>query len=243
MKPYYKTDLTTIYNGDCLNVMDKLIEDGVKVDAIITSPPYNIKDFHSNNLKFDNYNGNNMNEKTYQEWQVKVINKAYELLSDNGIMFYNHKNRIRNGILISPYEWLYKTNFNIKQEITWWQRKGANVDKSRFFPFSEKIYWLSKNKDVKLFNRECTQDVINIVPKGKRKNNSHPAVMPEELVETLLLTIQKKPKLVLDMFGGSMTTSFVCESNNINSISIELEEKYCKVGKDRLSSLQMRLDI
>ena len=29
-----------LYNGDCLKVMDELIEQGVKVDAIITDPPY-----------------------------------------------------------------------------------------------------------------------------------------------------------------------------------------------------------
>src|SRR6056297_2483912 len=29
-----------LINGDCLEVMDKLIADGVKVDAIITDPPY-----------------------------------------------------------------------------------------------------------------------------------------------------------------------------------------------------------
>ena len=29
-----------LYNGDCLEVMDDLIADGVKVDAIITDPPY-----------------------------------------------------------------------------------------------------------------------------------------------------------------------------------------------------------
>ena len=29
-----------LYNGDCLEVMDRLIEEGVKVDAIITDPPY-----------------------------------------------------------------------------------------------------------------------------------------------------------------------------------------------------------
>ena len=29
-----------LFNGDCLDVMDKLIADGVKVDAIITDPPY-----------------------------------------------------------------------------------------------------------------------------------------------------------------------------------------------------------
>ena len=30
----------TMYKGDCLEVMDRLIEQGVVVDAIITDPPY-----------------------------------------------------------------------------------------------------------------------------------------------------------------------------------------------------------
>ncbi len=29
-----------LYNGDCLEVMDRLIEQGIIVDAIITDPPY-----------------------------------------------------------------------------------------------------------------------------------------------------------------------------------------------------------
>lgn len=29
-----------LINGDCLNVMDWLIENNIKVDAIITDPPY-----------------------------------------------------------------------------------------------------------------------------------------------------------------------------------------------------------
>ena len=29
-----------LYHGDCLEVMDKLIEQGVKVDMILTDPPY-----------------------------------------------------------------------------------------------------------------------------------------------------------------------------------------------------------
>ena len=29
----------TLYNGDCLEIMDKLIEAGIIVDAIITDPP------------------------------------------------------------------------------------------------------------------------------------------------------------------------------------------------------------
>jgi len=35
-----KNDGIELYQGDCLEVMDKLIEEGVTVDAIITDPPY-----------------------------------------------------------------------------------------------------------------------------------------------------------------------------------------------------------
>lgn len=45
MKHYINEDKSIrLYNGDCLEVMDKLIENGVKVDAIITDPPYNSTD-------------------------------------------------------------------------------------------------------------------------------------------------------------------------------------------------------
>ena len=34
--------MINLYNGDCLEVMDKLIADGIVVNAIITDPPYRI---------------------------------------------------------------------------------------------------------------------------------------------------------------------------------------------------------
>ena len=35
-----ETDRCKLYNGDCLEIMDKLIKEGVVFDAIITDPPY-----------------------------------------------------------------------------------------------------------------------------------------------------------------------------------------------------------
>lgn len=35
-----KTDKYELYNGDCLEVMDKLIEEGIKFDSIISDIPY-----------------------------------------------------------------------------------------------------------------------------------------------------------------------------------------------------------
>ncbi len=35
-------ELNEIYNTDCIEMMDSMIKQKIKVDAIITDPPYNI---------------------------------------------------------------------------------------------------------------------------------------------------------------------------------------------------------
>ena len=40
ISPFYSTNLGNLYKGDCLEVMDYLISQGIKFDAIITDPPY-----------------------------------------------------------------------------------------------------------------------------------------------------------------------------------------------------------
>ena len=53
-----------------------------------------------------------------------------------GNLIYNHKNRIKKGIQITPYEWLLKTDFVIKQELVWFNA-SQNFDKIRFYPMTE----------------------------------------------------------------------------------------------------------
>ena len=37
---YYKDEYIRLFQGDCLEVMDKIIEKGIKFDMILTDPPY-----------------------------------------------------------------------------------------------------------------------------------------------------------------------------------------------------------
>lgn len=39
MEAFYKNNLSTLFNGDCVQVMDELAREGIKVDKVITSPP------------------------------------------------------------------------------------------------------------------------------------------------------------------------------------------------------------
>ena len=68
-----------LYNGDCLEVMDKLIEEGVTVDAIITDPPYGMS-FQSNyrKEKYEKIKGDDS-----LEWLEDFSEKCYRLAKNN----------------------------------------------------------------------------------------------------------------------------------------------------------------
>ncbi len=48
IKPYYETEYTTLYHGDCLDVLPRL----EKVDLILTDPPYELDFVTSSNNNF-----------------------------------------------------------------------------------------------------------------------------------------------------------------------------------------------
>lgn len=217
--------------GDCLDVLKSIPSESI--DCIITSPPYNIGKMHSNHLQFGTYAGNDMKENEYQEWQINVLNECYRVLKHNGSMFYNHKVRIKNGLAIHPLQWVLKSKFMLKQEITWDMGKSANCDKIRFFPFSERIYWLVKDNKTKINNINNLSDVIRCVPTSKRKDTGHIAVMPENISDILLDSVLDC-EIVLDPFLGSGTTGVSAVKHNMNFIGIELDTKYFEIAKERI---------
>lgn len=228
-------DKFQLYKGDCLEIMKEIPDKSV--DIIITSPPYNIGKMHSNRLQFGTYDGNDMKEEEYQQWQLDIFKEYKRILKDDGSVFYNHKVRIKNGKAIHPLEWLLKTDLVLKQEITWNQKKSANCDKIRFFPFSERIYWMTKNPKVKIKNNLCLSDVWDCVPTHKRKETGHIAVMPNEIVENILSSVEDiENKVVLDNFMGSGTTGEVAKKFNVKGfIGIELSDEYYKLAYNRIN--------
>ena len=72
-----------LYNGDCLEVMDKLIEEDIKVDCILTDPPYgmNFKSNHRKNKYEKIENDNNLN------FLPLLFNKLYKILNDNSHIY------------------------------------------------------------------------------------------------------------------------------------------------------------
>lgn len=62
----------------------------------------------------------------------------------------------------------------------------------------------------------------------------HPTQKPIALLERIIKASSNKGDIVLDPFSGTFTTSFVAKELGRNSIGIELQDKYVKIGLRRL---------
>lgn len=225
-----KIELNKIYNEDCKQTMSK-IENGY-IDCIITSPPYNLGgDFHTfvngKRVTYGDYNTykDKLTEEDYQNWQIDILNECYRVLKDDGVMFYNHKNRIVKGSVISPFEWLSKTKFNISQVIVLNLKSTANVDKRRFFPVHELLFVLTKNKDTKLHNDECLTDVWEM-KKVSRKISGHPATFYIDLPLRCIKASTNEGDVIYDPFSGTGTVAKACIGTNRQYIGSEIDEDY-----------------
>ena len=232
MKKY----INKITHIDCLEGLKKIQNN--YVDLIITSPPYNLGNNHHTGAKRHKSYNDNLNEDDYQIWQTRVLDECFRVMKKNGSMIYNHKNRIKDGVQISPYSWIFKTKFIVKQEIVWINR-SQNFDPIRFYPFTERVYWLTKDKKTKLKNTIKHHDVFSWKewPSVGTKSDFTRA-FPEKFVEDIL-SVFPKTKIVLDPFIGSGTTAVVCKKNNVDFIGFEKMKKYVNLSNQRIKKIKI----
>ncbi len=63
---------------------------------------------------------------------------------------------------------------------------------------------------------------------------NHPTQKPISMLERVIKASSNEGDLVLDPFSGTFTTSFVAKKLGRNSIGIELQDEYVKIGLRRL---------
>ncbi len=235
---YFKNEDSLIYCADNREILPLLPDKSV--DLVLTSPPFNQAwgGKHHTGSQWEQYYEDDLPEDVYQQQQMDILNMLWDIVKQDGSMWYQHKNRIRYGISIPPYEWLLKTRWIIKQEIVWFNR-SQNFDKRRFYPMTERLYWLAKSVDTELTNIISKHDDWHITPEGA--NGDFKRAFPEELVNRILVCFPKS-NIILDPYLGSGTTTYCAKKLNRKCIGIEIKEQYCEIAVKRLRQGVMRLD-
>lgn len=72
---------------------------------------------------------------------------------------------------------------------------------------------------------------------GKTVKQDHPTIKPEMIIDRIIKTSSNIDDLVLDIFSGSGTTSYIAKKNKRNFIAIENNKKYVKIIEERLRKI------
>ena len=212
MKPYYQDDHTTIYNGDCREILPEL----PKVDLVLTDPPYGInggsgtigkqrKEKHSYTKIEDN------------EDYVKVCSKIF-----NDVLLKTKRSILTPG---PKYLCYYKNpdSFGVAyQPACVGMQKWGRAD-------SQPIFYYGKDPRSGL-----TIQPSSFVLTEQPEKNGHPCPKPIKFWKWLLEKGSLENETILDIFMGSGTTLRAAKDLNRKAIGIELEEKYCEIAAERL---------
>ena len=243
-----------LYKGDCLEVMDRLIEQGIKVDAIITDPPYG-----TTACKWDSVI-------PFPEMWLRV-NK---LIKPSGAIVLFGSEPFSSTLRVSnlpmyKYDWKWEkasgANFlNFKYQpskvhedilvfgkmATSYSKKGNlsyNPQMAQGEPYSQKS---GKQKTINS-NSSVRSEIKQVVttndgmryPRSiqkiqKDKSKLHPTQKPVALMEYLIKTYTNENETVLDFTMGSGTTGVAAKNLNRNFIGIEMDDKYFEIANKRI---------
>lgn len=233
-----------LLTGDCREALRTL--EAESVDVTVTSPPYNLGgDFHTcHKGKTMNYGayasyGDDMPESEYQDWQQQILVDLFRVTKPDGVLFYNHKNRLKDGAMISPLSWIARTPWVLKQVIVYDQGGTPNSDKKRFFPIHELIMVLAKAPSTVLSNQRCLTDIWRLSPVDRRVSG-HPATFPIELPLRCLGAFPRQPGIALDPFMGVGTVGVACAKIGWDFIGIEIDSSYSAIAQRNVERVQQQ---
>lgn len=216
-----------LYNDDCLQVMQKLIDNGVKVDAIITDPPYGIS--YQSSWKIDKtkrFPKILNDDKPYYYF----ISMASELLKDTSSLHIFTRYDVQQQFI----DEMKKYGLKCKNVLIWDKVIHGMGDLKTAYGSRYESILFSSGKNFRFINKRPT-DIL----KFQRCNPNtlkHPNEKPVPLLECIISDCVPEWGVVLDPFMGSGTTGVACKNLNRNFIGIELDKKYFDIAKERIES-------
>lgn len=250
---FFQKDEHKIILGDTIHALKTSIPDE-SIDLIFIDPPYNIgKDFNGRKDKWDS-------EKDYLGWcfqwldlcikKIKPHGSFYVMTSTQAMPFFDIYLRDKLSIL-SRIVWHYdssgvqakryygsmyepilycvkdKDNYTFNaQDVLVEAKTGA---KRKLIDYRKSI--------PTVYNSEKVPGNVWTMPRVRYRMDeyeNHPTQKPVSLLERIIIASSNPNETVLDPFSGTFTTSFVAKKLGRNSIGIEIEEEYVKIGLRRL---------
>lgn len=247
-----------LIHGDCLEEMPRLIEEGVKVNLILTDLPYGttackwdsiipFDDMWSciHRLCYDSTpillfgtepfssNLRMSNIKNYRYDWIWYKNTA------SGFPFAKYQ-PLRNHEIISVF-YTKRPYYNpIKEERDATESSKKRMTYKYTSNYESSVYGLKSVKH-KLEDKCYPKTIKRFKSVPNSKGRLHPSQKPVALLEYFIKTYTNEGDLVLDFTMGSGSTGVACQNLGRDFIGIELNEEYFKIAEERISNYQAKL--
>lgn len=231
-----------LYKGDCLEVMDRLIEQGIKVDMVLTDPPYGT---------------------TRCKWDTVIpFDEMWERLNNiikpsGAVVLFGSEpfaSMLRVGNIKNyKYDWVWKKN-KATQYLNAKRMPLNDYETISIFYNRLPVYNPCMGVGKKYSNKHKPGDtgdcygnvgyseVVNVTTRYPRRiidfsverNIVHPTQKPVPLLEYLIETYTNERDTILDFTMGSGSTGVACVNTNRDFIGIELDDTYFDIAQKRI---------
>ncbi len=238
--------------GDALTALESLPDNSI--DLIFADPPYNIgKNFNGTIEKWTN-------EEEYLNWCYKWLDLCIKKLKPNGSFYVMTATQfmpyfdifLRNKVsILSRLVWSYDSSgvqakkyygsmyepilYCVKDKNNYtFNTNGILVEAKT----GAKRKLIDYRKTVPtVYNSEKVPGNVWEFPRVRYRMDeyeNHPTQKPIALLERIIKASSNVGDVLLDPFSGTFTTSYVAKELGRNSIGIEIQDEYVKIGLRRL---------
>lgn len=254
-----------LIQGDCNKVLDELIQENIKVDLVLTDPPYGT---------------------TANKWDTilplkELWGQLNQLTRTDSIICLFSNQPFTSQLIMSNledyrYNWIWDkgmaSNFlncnyaplKVTEDICVFSKsKVGSLSKNKIRYNPQGVTIVNKNKknnpnsnyrrtmgyntqdnqlnSGKSYVQKYTGYPVNILSFPKDNKSYHPTQKPVALLEYLIRTYTNPKDIVLDFTMGSGSTGVACKNMDRDFIGIELDKEYYKISEERINNNQTKL--
>ena len=253
MKLFEKNGHAIIW-GDAIDVLTTQIPDG-SIDLVFADPPYNIgKNFNGRKDRWPS-------DEAYLSWSYQWLELCVSKLKPNGSLyvmtatqnmpFFDIFLRQRLNIL-SRIVWAYDSSgvqarnyfgslyepilFCVKNKDNYTFNSDDILVEARTGATRKLIDY--RKPVPTMYNTKKVPGNVWHIPRVRYRMDeyeNHPTQKPTALLDRIIRASSNPGDIVLDPFSGTFTTSYVAQVLGRDSIGIEIEEEYVKIGLRRVN--------
>lgn len=225
LKPYYQDEYSTIYHGDCREILPQIAD---HLDAVISDPPFAFAGGISNGL------ASRADSQFFESWLSDIFRSLHSLSKPESAwaLWCDWRTAPIYDAVLERSAHDYYDQRRVSQVIIH-DREMIGMGS----PFRNQLDWIALIRGKKTnFKERIPLTQPNIIRSYwyYGKHDHHPAEKSPQVAAQIVEWLSDRDGLICDPFAGSGAVAVGAKTTGRRSISIEREEKYCEIAAKRL---------